>query len=60
MLVTGGVVDANGTSRNDYCNATSHPPVKVLDLSTYEWQAAFQPNLTYTIPTIVRDVIGGE
>ncbi|KAF2091345.1 hypothetical protein K490DRAFT_52570 [Saccharata proteae CBS 121410] len=60
MLVLGGVVESNATARNDYCNSTDHPPVKVLDTSTYAWQTEFQPNKSYTVPDIVTNVIGGN
>lgn len=61
LIVTGGEITSgvgNFMSLTERCNQT-YPPVKVLDTSTYVWRTEFQPDLEYSVPGIVTDVIGG-
>ncbi|KAK8189974.1 uncharacterized protein BKA78DRAFT_146639 [Phyllosticta capitalensis] len=60
LLVVGGEAYANGTSLNDQCNATGHPPIKVLDTSSYTWTTEFYTNKTYEVPAAVYNVVGGN
>lgn len=64
MIVLGGIIES--TSSNDVgvvngngCNS-SHPPLLVLDTTTFEWQPQFTPNRSYSQPPAVYNVIGGE
>ncbi|KAJ3568922.1 hypothetical protein NPX13_g6259 [Xylaria arbuscula] len=62
MIVTGGEITLgvwNTTLLAETCNAT-YPPMKVLDVSTYEWQTQFNPTSTYSVPKVITDVIGGD
>ena len=54
MVVSGGGISG------PYCNR-SHPPIKVLDTSTYIWQTQFRPdNIDYSVPDVVAEIVGGE
>ncbi|KAK7535017.1 uncharacterized protein J3D65DRAFT_629765 [Phyllosticta citribraziliensis] len=60
LLVVGGEVYANGSTLNNNCNATAHPPIKVLDTTSFVWRTEFRTNQTYEVPEVVYSVIGGN
>jgi MYXO-CTERM domain-containing protein len=61
MIVIGGAV-RNGSQKTD--DGTScrprYPPIRVLDTTTYAWKTMFDPSVTYRVPYVVTDVIGGN
>lgn len=64
MIVLGGQIQGN-TSRDDTVMNTGscapeHPPVLVLDTTTFEWLEEFNPNRSYSQPKVVYELIGGE
>ncbi|RWA14358.1 hypothetical protein EKO27_g719 [Xylaria grammica] len=62
MIVSGGQITLGEWETFlliDMCKP-EYPPIKVLDTSTYQWQTEFNPSLTYSVPGVVTDVIGGD
>ena len=65
MIVLGGMYATNaatkpqGQNHLSVCD-TSYSPIRLLDTSTYSWKSQYTPNNTYTIPSLVSAVIGGE
>lgn len=60
MLVLGGTV-RSGWYWADWMECRSeYAPLRVLDLSTYQWQARFDSSKQYRVPGVVYDEIGGE
>ena len=63
MVVVGGVIQGTmagmSTYNQDGCNS-SHPPLLVLDTTTFEWRQEFTPNFTYSQPSVLWPIIGGE
>ncbi|TGJ83454.1 hypothetical protein E0Z10_g5283 [Xylaria hypoxylon] len=62
MIVSGGQLtlgQGDTVLLTDMCNP-QYPPIKVLDTSTYIWQTEFNPILTYSVPEVVTNVIGGD
>ena len=57
MLVVGG---ANVDTSKDFVCSPAYPTVKLLDTSTFEWQAQYPlKNTTYFVPKVVSDLTGG-
>ncbi|KAK6356192.1 hypothetical protein TWF718_000564 [Orbilia javanica] len=64
MIVLGGQLQGNNVRNNTVvntgaCNAT-HPPLIVLDTTTFEWTEEFNPNRSYSQPKQVYELIGGD
>ncbi|EPS44696.1 hypothetical protein H072_1312, partial [Dactylellina haptotyla CBS 200.50] len=64
MIVLGGIIQGNNARNNSVvntgsCNAT-HPPVLVLDTTSFTWADTFNPNRSYSQPKQVYDLIGGD
>lgn len=60
MIMLGGAV----FNRNSYYNRSScnpqYPPIKLLDLTTFQWQNQYPlPNTTYSVPPQIYNAIGG-
>lgn len=56
LLVFGGIPRSGGS-----LNCTSDfSPLRMLDLSTYQWQANWPlRNTTYEVPKVITDIVGG-
>ncbi|KAJ6259317.1 hypothetical protein Dda_6217 [Drechslerella dactyloides] len=64
MIILGGIVQGNHISNHTVvntksCNAT-HPPILVLDTTTFEWKDQFNPNRSYSQPIPVYGLLGGD
>ncbi|KAF3924017.1 hypothetical protein ABW21_db0205111 [Orbilia brochopaga] len=64
MIVLGGTIQGNNAKNNTVvnvasCNAT-HPPLLVLDTTTFEWKDQFNPNRSYSQPVAVYNLIDGD
>ncbi|KAF3936105.1 hypothetical protein ABW20_dc0109653 [Dactylellina cionopaga] len=64
MIVLGGTIQGNLASANEVvntgsCNVT-HPPLLVLDTTTFEWKDEFNPNRSYSQPQVVYELINGD
>ncbi|KAK6544630.1 hypothetical protein TWF694_001319 [Orbilia ellipsospora] len=64
MIVLGGIIQGINSRNNTpvntgTCNST-HPPLLVLDTTTFEWVDTFNPNKSYSQPKQIYDVIGGD
>lgn len=60
MIVFGGIV-RSGKDPIDYTNCQDDfAPLRVLDLSTYEWQTKFDPSISFKVPQIIYGALGGE
>ena len=57
MVVLGGLVKVDN---DEMACDTAHPPLRVLDTSSYTWKNVFDPSIEYRIPDIVTKVIGGK
>ncbi|KAK0253225.1 hypothetical protein LTR91_011042 [Friedmanniomyces endolithicus] len=58
LVVVGGSVRL-GNDTQDSCNPV-FSPLRALDLSTYAWQQIFNPNISYQVPEVIYNVIGGN
>jgi len=58
LVVVGGSVQL-GNDTQDSCNPV-FSPLRALDLSTYTWQTIFDPNISYQVPEVIYNVIGGK
>ncbi|KAF3926541.1 hypothetical protein AA313_de0200729 [Arthrobotrys entomopaga] len=64
MIVLGGIIQGDNSRNNTpvntgTCNST-HPPLLVLDTTTFQWVDSFNPNKSYSQPKQIYDVIGGD
>jgi hypothetical protein len=59
MIVLGGDVRAGAYSLTDGACSNAFEPVRVLDLSTYEWQKSLNTSASYEAPSIIYNKIGG-
>lgn len=61
MIVLGGAVLHDDTAFDlQQCNS-SFPPIKLLDVSTFQWHSQFPlPDTKYQVPSPVIDVVGGD
>ncbi|KAJ5379553.1 hypothetical protein N7509_012672 [Penicillium cosmopolitanum] len=59
MIVLGGDVHAGAYSLTDGACSNAFEPVRVLDLSTYEWQKSLNTTASYEVPSIIYNKIGG-
>ncbi|KAF3184227.1 hypothetical protein TWF751_000212 [Orbilia oligospora] len=62
MIVTGGIVSQYYDIKLniDACNS-SHPPLMVMDTSTFVWKASITPDeQDYTIPGFIRSAVRGR
>lgn len=59
MIVLGGDVHAGAYSLTDGACSNAFEPVRVLDLSTYEWQKSLNTSASYEVPPIIYNRIGG-
>lgn len=65
MIVLGGIYASNaatqvqGDGNKSVCD-TSYSPIRVLDTSSYSWKTEYQPNNTYSVPSAISAIIGGE
>ncbi|KAF3935565.1 hypothetical protein ABW19_dt0203067 [Dactylella cylindrospora] len=64
MFVLGGIIQGNNQRNNSQVNAgacnSTHPPLLVLDTTTFQWMEEFNPNRSYSQPKVVYDLIGGD
>ena len=65
MIILGGIYASLVASRpsnvddKSVCD-TTYSPIRLLDTSSYTWQREYQPNRTYSIPSVISTAIGGE
>ena len=64
MIVLGGLMKLStagpGPAVNaDGCNS-SHPPLAVIDTTSFTFQSQFEPQRSYSVPQAVYQVIGGD
>ena len=61
MIVLGGELTFHEDSQNNVTCDTSHPAIRILDTTTFEWQRDFNPEPeSYMVPDEVFNVIGGR
>lgn len=60
MIVLGGEIRAGAYSLTNGACSDVFEPVRVLDLSTYQWQTSLNTSSTYEVPSIIYEKIGGE
>ncbi|KAI9831413.1 MAG: hypothetical protein M1826_003586 [Phylliscum demangeonii] len=62
MVVLGGKVTAHANGANDLntVDCSRFPPIRVLDTTTFTWTTSFDPRPSYTVPSAVYQVIGGD
>ncbi|KAL9632547.1 MAG: hypothetical protein Q9164_005257 [Protoblastenia rupestris] len=61
MIVLGGELMFDDVSQNNKTCDTSHPAIRILDTTTFEWQRDFIPEPEpYMVPDEVFNVIGGS
>ncbi|KAK6332344.1 hypothetical protein TWF696_003062 [Orbilia brochopaga] len=64
MILLGGTVQGTNATNNTLvnvkgCNIT-HPPLLVLDTTTYEWKSQFNPKREYSVPLPVYNLTQGD
>lgn len=65
MIILGGMFSSPAASRpstpsdKSVCD-TTFSPIRLLDTSSYTWQQEYRPDRTYSIPSVISAVIGGE
>ncbi|KAJ5895351.1 hypothetical protein N7495_007042 [Penicillium taxi] len=60
MIVLGGEIRADAYSLTNGACSNVFEPVRVLDLSTYKWQTELSTNLSYEVPAVIFNEIGGN
>lgn len=60
MIVLGGQIRSDTSSLIDGACSDVFEPVRVLDLSTYEWKTSLNTSSTYEVPAVIYNAIGGE
>ncbi|KAI9809440.1 MAG: hypothetical protein M1826_003904 [Phylliscum demangeonii] len=65
MLVLGGGVTAqkpsgDGSDLNTVACNPSFPPIRILDTTTFTWKTNFDPRPSYTVPSAIYQMIGGD
>ncbi|KAJ0425728.1 hypothetical protein BJY00DRAFT_155514 [Aspergillus carlsbadensis] len=59
IVLGGGIFEGNRSLIDGECR-DELPPVKVLDLSTYQWRDDLDSNAVYEVPPIIYNEIGGN
>ena len=60
MIVLGGQIRAGAYDLTNQACSQVFEPVRVSDLSTYQWQTSFDPSITYQVSPSIYNVIGGK
>lgn len=60
MIVLGGGIRAGKYSLTNGACSDVFEPIRVLDLSTYQWKSELNTNATYQVPEVIYDAIGGR
>ncbi|TKA47003.1 hypothetical protein B0A55_13273 [Friedmanniomyces simplex] len=60
LVVLGGNIRALADSLTDGACSQVFSPVRALDLSTYTWQTSFDPSVSFQVPSVIYNVIGGD
>lgn len=60
MIILGGEIRAGAYSLTNGAYSDVFEPVRVLDLSTYEWQNELNTSASYTVPSLIYDKLGGK
>lgn len=59
MIVLGGEIRAGAYRLTNGLCSDTFEPVRILDLSTYEWQNELNVNASYEVPSVIYNKIGG-
>ena len=60
LVVIGGIVQNGITQLNNASTCRVYLPLRVLDTSTFTWQAQFEPGKKYSVPSQIYSVVGGN
>lgn len=60
MIVLGGEIRVGAYSLTNGACSNTFEPVRVLDLSTYEWKSELNTSASYEVPSVIYNKIGGE
>ncbi|KAF3400580.1 Kelch repeat-containing protein [Talaromyces pinophilus] len=60
MIVLGGEIRAGAYSLTNGACSNTFEPVRVLDLSTYEWKSELNTSASYEVPSVIYNKIGGD
>ena len=59
ILMGGSTRNSTQPQENETMCRSQHPPIRVLDTTTYTWKRTLDQSLEYTVPPIISDVVGG-